>query len=246
MKRPARARAGRAGAGFDPTPYLAAVMRHELFGALNAISMTAGLLSERARKGKIELGELGQMAARLAKQIERSTRIVDQYLDLVGPRDESGREGARALAGTDDSRCATLADLEHALAAASSEQPQGRTVEVAVGFAAGERKQGLALQPAALHFAIGRVLHYAASHTESSTVQVSVQVAQEDEEVVVEIGHGGGALTIDDLHVFERGPRKVHALLLDLAVVRRVLTDAGGELAPRAGGFLIRIPLAEE
>ena len=52
-------------------------------------------------------------------------------------------------------------------------------------------------------------------------------------------------LVVDDLHVFERGPRSVGGDLIDLALARRILTDAGGEMAPRQGAFSIRVPIAE-
>jgi len=70
-------------------------------------------------------------------------------------------------------------------------------------------------------------------------------VAEDEGDVVIRVLHGGGALTIDDLHVFERGAPSLDQVLVDLAIARRIMTDVGGELAPRDGALAIRVPIAE-
>src|SRR5262249_39645859 len=104
-QRAARSRARRD--GFDAGPYAAAVMRHELYGALNSVSIIAGLLSERARRTSVPGEELAELATRLGRQIERATAIVDHYVEFVTPRGAAG--------GGNGGAAAELSEVERAL-----------------------------------------------------------------------------------------------------------------------------------
>ena len=209
----------------DRTPFLATVMRHELYGSLNAITMIAGLLGERARKGQIDAEELSRLAARLLKQIERSTAIVDHYVELIGPPDSDdldqgatcgAAEIRRALATTDG---ALRLDLKTLPADAE-----------------------LAMDANRLRYALRKVLDFAASKVPRGQPVTVSAIGDDEDFVTLDIRYPGEALAVDDLHVFERGPRNVEAGLVDLAVARRVVTDAGGEVAPRAGQIIVRLP----
>ena len=209
-------------AGLDKLPFLATVMRHELYGTLNAITMVAGLLGERGRKGAVDGEELQKLSARLLRQIERATAIVDHYVELIGPGDEE--EVAEASCGA--------AEIKRAL------EGTGARLELA-GLPADAE---LSMEAGRLRFALERVVGYAARKMPPGQ-QVTVALSNEEEDfVTLEIRYTGDALGSDDLHVFERGPGGVEPELIDLAVARRVLTDAGGEVAPRAGQIIIRLP----
>jgi hypothetical protein len=211
-------------ATLDTTPFLATVMRHELYGTLNAITMVAGLLGERGRKGVVEAEELVKLSGRLLKQIERATTIVDHYVELIGP-------------GGDEDDGASCGAVEIRRALETSTSPL--KLELA-GLPADAE---LSIDAERLRFAIVRVIGYAASKTAGKPVRVSV-ASQDEDFVTVDIQYSGDALGADDLHVFERGPRSVEPELIDLAVARRVVTDAGGEVAASTGQIVMRLPRA--
>jgi hypothetical protein len=209
----------------DPLPFLATVMRHELYGTLNAITMVAGLLGERGRKGVLEADELTKLSARLLKQIERATSIVDHYVELIGPGDEDD----------DDATCGAV-EIRRVLESSSG--------SLRLELAALPADAELAMDAHRLRFALARVVEYALRKTPAGQV-VTISVCADDEDfVTVAVSYPGDALGVDDLHVFERGPHNVEPELIELAVARRVVTDAGGEVAPRAGQIIIRLPRA--
>ena len=80
-----------------------------------------------------------------------------------------------------------------------------------------------------------------APHTEA--VQPALRQALRDDDVVVEVRYPGPAPSLDELHVFERGPTKLDASLVELAIARRIITDSGGEVAPAAGCITVRLPI---
>ena len=212
-------------AELDRLPFLATVMRHELYGTLNAITMVAGLLGERGRKGVVEPEELTKLSARLLKQIERATSIVDHYVELIGPGDEE-----------DDGATCGAAEIRRAL------ESTGGSLRVELSALPADAE--LAIDAQRLRFALARVVGYAQRKTPDGQ-SVTISIAGDDEDfVTVEVSYPGDALGVDDLHVFERGPRSVEPELIDLAVARRVVTDAGGEVAPRSGQIVIRLPRA--
>jgi hypothetical protein len=86
------------------------------------------------------------------------------------------------------------------------------------------------------------VLDYALARVTASG-RVAIGVAMDDSDAQLDLTYPGAMPDQSDLRVFERGPAAVGAGLLDLAVARRIVTDVGGELVAREGGFLIRVPL---
>jgi K+-sensing histidine kinase KdpD len=210
-------------------------MRHELYGSLNSIIMTAGLLAERARKREVPPEEIERLSGRIVKQVERATAIVDHYVEMVGPRE------ADEDAAADDGRAASVEELRAALESARARlSRRGARLEVSLGELSGEVRLGL--DPGLLRYALGTLTCFAAERAPAGA-PISVFVNADEDEMILEVGFEGGTLTVDDLHVFERGPRGVDALLIDLAVARRILTDAGGELSPRERGFVMRVPV---
>ena len=211
----------------DRAPFLATVMRHELYGALNSITMIAGLMGERGKKGAVDSEELTRMSSRLLKQIERATTIVDHYVELLGP------------GGSDDDgvTCGAV-EIRRALEA---EDGAARRHQVKMDLGGLPSDAELAIDPERLRFALRHVIEFAACKGRP----VTLAITSEDEDfVTLDIRYPGDALGVDDLHVFERGPRNVPPELIDLAVARRVVTDVGGEVAPRDGQILVRLPRA--
>jgi len=223
--------AGSSPVSIDRAPFLATVMRHELYGTLNSITMIAGLMGERGRKGTLDSEELTRLSARLVKQIERATTIVDHYVELLGP---SG--------GDDDDDGVTCGAVE-IRRALEAEDGAARRHQVKVDLGGLPSDAELAIDPERLRFALGYVIEFAACKGRPVTLAI---VPEEEDFVTLDIRYPGDALGVDDLHVFERGPRSISPELIDLAVARRVVTDVGGEVAPRDGQILVRLPRAPD
>jgi hypothetical protein len=207
-------------------------MRHELYGSLNAIAIIAGLLEERGRKGPIDGDEVAKLAGRLIKQVRRSTSIVDHYIEFLGG----------ASAPDPGERRSEPFDVEQAARVFA-----GRTGHpVAVAHPANAVPHpALGIAPAEWEFVVNAVWSFSRSASPSGRLPV-VRASVDDSCFSVEVYHEGGEVSVDDLHVFERGLVGVSPPLLDMAAARRIVTDAGGELVPAAGVTRIRVPLELE
>jgi signal transduction histidine kinase len=211
--------------------YLCAVMRHELFGALNSISMVAGVLAERGRAGRLELDDVLDLASRIGRQVQRATRIVDHYTEVAGL-------GAR-LEEAPGSETFSLGALVGDVARAC-----GARVRMAGSALAGGECAPVGVELPKLRQVLGAVLGFAKLRG-GRNPEIAVSALQGEEDLAIEISYHGPPVSVDSLHVFEHGTARDSSALIDVAIARRILTDAGGELSPREGRFLLRVPLLD-
>jgi signal transduction histidine kinase len=227
----ALATAGQEGVGRGA--YLCAVMRHELFGALNSISMVAGVLAERGRAGRLELEDVLDLANRIGRQVQRATRIVDHYTEVAGL---GARLDAEAPASGTFSLGALVSDVARACGA--------RVRMAGAALVGGGECAPVGVELPKLRHVLGAVLGFAKLRG-GRNPEIAVSALQGEEDLAIEISYTGPLVSVENLHVFEHGHARDTSGLLDVAIARRILTDAGGELSPREGRFLLRVPLLD-
>src|SRR5262249_33781445 len=149
-----------------------------------------GLLEVRARGGALDGAQILEVLGKLERQVDRLVTILDGYVAHLGhglPVESDGSPGALALALVRARPLAEergvrlradIAGLDDSEALAVGEGDLGRTLDTVLGFALDATPRGGA---------------------------VAVAARREGDEVLITVHHGGGAMSVDDLHVFERG-----------------------------------------
>src|SRR5207237_2949366 len=107
---------------------------------------------------------------------------------------------------------------------------QARTDAEARGIRLSLTTQGelcdVAISVGPLRYILTHVLGFAVERS-ACHGEIKVGVHAEADELVIDVAYEGASVVSDDLHVFEHGPHKLDEALLDLAVIRRVLTEVG-------------------